>query len=149
MKDENELCQRQKTTLTAMSLSLALSIVIMPNAVAEDATAPKAPVAQALSKDDEAVFIRVQKIVVKQMNQKAENVKLESRLVQDLGVDSLDSVEIQLALEKEFQTLIPYEHVERWKSINDIVAYLSKLSDSVKTSPQAKPLETRKTKQVK
>ena len=59
---------------------------------------------------------RVKKIVCEQLGAKEEDVKASSSFVDDLGADSLDTVELVMALEEEFETEIPDEHAEDRKS---------------------------------
>ena len=56
---------------------------------------------------------RVKKIIVEQLGVKAEEVKPEASFVEDLGADSLDTVELVMALEEEFETEIPDEEAEK------------------------------------
>ena len=56
---------------------------------------------------------RVKGIVVKQLGVKEEEIKNESKFIDDLGADSLDTVELVMALEEEFETEIPDEEAEK------------------------------------
>ena len=56
---------------------------------------------------------RVKKIVAEQLGVKEEEVKNEASFVEDLGADSLDTVELVMALEEEFETEIPDEEAEK------------------------------------
>ena len=56
---------------------------------------------------------RVKKIVAEQLGVKEEEVKAEASFVDDLGADSLDTVELVMALEEEFETEIPDEEAEK------------------------------------
>jgi len=56
---------------------------------------------------------RVKKIIIEQLGVKEEEVKHESSFVDDLGADSLDTVELVMALEEEFDTEIPDEEAEK------------------------------------
>jgi len=56
---------------------------------------------------------RVKKIVAEQLDVKEEEIKNESSFVDDLGADSLDTVELVMALEEEFETEIPDEEDEK------------------------------------
>lgn len=56
---------------------------------------------------------RVKKIIIEQLGVKEEEVKNESSFVDDLGADSLDTVELVMALEEEFDTEIPDEEAEK------------------------------------
>jgi acyl carrier protein len=67
---------------------------------------------------------RVKKIVVEQLGVKEDEVKADASFVDDLGADSLDTVELVMALEEEFDTEIPDEDAEKILTINDAVNYI-------------------------
>lgn len=67
---------------------------------------------------------RVKKIVVEQLGVKEDEVTTEASFVDDLGADSLDTVELVMALEEEFETEIPDEDAEKIVTINDAVSYI-------------------------
>ena len=67
---------------------------------------------------------RVKKIIVEQLGVKEEEVKPEASFVEDLGADSLDTVELVMALEEEFDIEIPDEKAAEIKTVQDIVDYI-------------------------
>jgi acyl carrier protein len=67
---------------------------------------------------------RVKKIVVEQLGVKEEEVTTDASFVDDLGADSLDTVELVMALEEEFETEIPDEDAEKIITIKDAVSYI-------------------------
>ena len=67
---------------------------------------------------------RVKKIVVEQLGVKEEDVNITSSFVDDLGADSLDTVELVMALEEEFNTEIPDEQAEKITTIQEAVKYI-------------------------
>ena len=67
---------------------------------------------------------RVQKIVCEQLGVKEEEVTTESSFVNDLGADSLDTVELVMALEEEFETEIPDEEAEKITTVQQAIAYI-------------------------
>ncbi|NVJ49183.1 MAG: acyl carrier protein [Gammaproteobacteria bacterium] len=67
---------------------------------------------------------RVKKIVVEQLGVKEEEVTAESSFVDDLGADSLDTVELVMALEEEFDTEIPDEEAEKISTVQAAVDYI-------------------------
>jgi acyl carrier protein len=67
---------------------------------------------------------RVAKIVVEQLGVKEEEVKSEASFVDDLGADSLDTVELVMALEEEFDTEIPDEEAEKITTVQAAVDYI-------------------------
>ncbi|MFL0806870.1 MAG: acyl carrier protein [Oceanobacter sp.] len=69
---------------------------------------------------------RVKKIVAEQLGVKEEDVKAESSFVDDLGADSLDTVELVMALEEEFETEIPDEEAEKLTTVQVAIDYVVK-----------------------
>ncbi|MGA1206564.1 MAG: acyl carrier protein [Gammaproteobacteria bacterium] len=67
---------------------------------------------------------RVKKIVCEQLGVKEEEVTIESSFVNDLGADSLDTVELVMALEEEFETEIPDEEAEKITTVQQAIAYI-------------------------
>ncbi len=67
---------------------------------------------------------RVKKIVVEQLGVKEEEVSAESSFVDDLGADSLDTVELVMALEEEFDTEIPDEEAEKISTVQAAIDYV-------------------------
>ena len=72
---------------------------------------------------------RVKKIVVEQLGVKEEEVTLEASFVDDLGADSLDTVELVMALEEEFETEIPDEDAEKITTVQQAVDYVTSHKD--------------------
>jgi acyl carrier protein len=67
---------------------------------------------------------RVRKIVIEQLGVKEEEVKSTSSFVNDLGADYLDTVELVMALEEEFETEIPDEDAEKLTSVQEAIDYI-------------------------
>lgn len=67
---------------------------------------------------------RVQGLISKSLKIPEDNVKLESSFVDDLGADSLDIVELVMAMEDEFQIDIPDKDAESIKTVQDAVSYI-------------------------
>lgn len=67
---------------------------------------------------------RVTDIVVEQLGLERDKVRPESKFVDDLGADSLDTVELVMALEEEFDIEIPDEEAEKITSLKDAIAYV-------------------------
>ncbi len=67
---------------------------------------------------------RVKKIVCEQLGVKEEEVTTESSFVNNLGADSLDTVELVMALEEEFETEIPDEEAEKITTVQQAIAYI-------------------------
>ncbi|MFB2921769.1 MULTISPECIES: acyl carrier protein [Aerosakkonema] len=76
-------------------------------------------------------FEKVQKIVADQLSVEASDVKPEADFANDLGADSLDTVELVMALEEEFDIEIPDEDAEKIRTVQDAVNYIN---DKVATS---------------
>lgn len=68
---------------------------------------------------------RVKKIVVEQLGIKEDEAKNEASFVDDLGADSLDTVELVMALEEEFDTEIPDEDAENITTIQQAIDYIN------------------------
>ena len=71
------------------------------------------------------MFERVKKIIVAQLDIDESQVTLDSSFVDDLGADSLDVVELIMALEQEFDIEIPDEDAEKIITVNDAVQYVT------------------------
>ena len=69
---------------------------------------------------------KVKKIITKYLGVKEEKIKPESNFVTDLGADSIDLVEILMALEEEFSVSIPDEVIPEVKTVAELVAYIDK-----------------------
>jgi acyl carrier protein len=67
---------------------------------------------------------RVKKIVVEQLGVKEDEVSGESSFVDDLGADSLDTVELVMALEEEFNCEIPDEEAEKITTVQQAIGYI-------------------------
>ena len=63
-------------------------------------------------------------IIAEQLGVDEEEVKLETNLAKDLEADSLDAVEIIMAIEDEFDIEVPDEDAEKFATVNDIVSYV-------------------------
>ncbi len=68
---------------------------------------------------------RVKKIVAEQLGVKEEDVKADASFVEDLGADSLDTVELVMALEEEFETEIPDEEAEKITTVQLAINYIN------------------------
>ena len=73
----------------------------------------------------EEIFAKVQKIVSEQLGVDASEVKPEASFANDLGADSLDTVELVMALEEEFDIEIPDEAAEEIATVQNAVDYIS------------------------
>ena len=70
------------------------------------------------------IYDRIKKIIVEQLDVEEEDVKPESSFVDDLGADSLDTVELVMALEEEFSIEIPDEAAEKITTVQSAVDYI-------------------------
>jgi len=73
---------------------------------------------------------RVKKIVAEQLGVNEADVKSESSFVNDLGADSLDTVELVMALEEEFECEIPDEEAEKIATVQQAIDYIKSHSKS-------------------
>jgi acyl carrier protein len=67
---------------------------------------------------------RVRKLVCEQLGVKEEEVTIEASFVEDLGADSLDTVELVMALEEEFETEIQDEEAEKITTVKEAINYI-------------------------
>lgn len=74
----------------------------------------------------QTIFLRIRPIIAKQLEIDEDKITLTSKIAQDLGADSLDSIELVMALEDEFYIEILDTESEKMKTVEDIVAYLVK-----------------------
>ncbi len=74
-----------------------------------------------------ATFDDVKAVVVEQLSVDADSVKMESKIIEDLGADSLDVVELIMALEEKFDIEIPDTDAEKLIKIEDVVKYIDTL----------------------
>ena len=70
------------------------------------------------------LFEKVKNIIAEQLDAEVSEITMETSMMKDLDADSLDAVEIMMALEDEFGITIPDEDAEGFKNIGDIVTYL-------------------------
>ncbi|MDR0787516.1 MAG: acyl carrier protein [Gemmatimonadota bacterium] len=69
---------------------------------------------------------KVKEIIINELGVEAEKVTSEASFVEDLGADSLDTVELVMAFEEEFGIEIPDEDAEKMQTVGDAVDYISK-----------------------
>jgi acyl carrier protein len=74
-----------------------------------------------------ALFDDVKEVVVEQLNVNPDEVKEESKFVEDLGADSLDVVELVMALEEKFDIEIPDEDAEKIATVNDAIKFIENI----------------------
>ena len=67
---------------------------------------------------------RVKDIIVEQLGVKPEQVVPEAKFIEDLGADSLDTVELVMALEEEFGIEVPDEQAEKLQSVGDVIKHI-------------------------
>lgn len=77
-----------------------------------------------------ATFDDVKAVVVEQLSIDADAVKMESKIIEDLGADSLDVVELIMALEEKFEVEIPDSDAEKLIKIEDVVNYIDNLKNN-------------------
>ena len=80
----------------------------------------------------EAVADRVRAIIAEQLGVKLEEVTDQASFIEDLGADSLDTVELVMALEEEFGIEIPDEDAEKMGSVGDSIKYIGSKTATAK-----------------
>jgi len=77
-----------------------------------------------------SLFDEVKEVIVEQLNVSPDEVKPEAKFVEDLGADSLDVVEMIMALEEKFELEIPDSEAEKIQTVQDVVDYIEKHKNS-------------------
>lgn len=72
---------------------------------------------------------KVKEIIVDQLSVNEEQVTPEAKFIEDLGADSLDTVELVMAFEEEFGIEVPDEEAEKLQTVGDVIAYIEKPKD--------------------
>lgn len=67
---------------------------------------------------------KVKEIIVEQLGVEAEQIKMDSNFIDDLGADSLDTVELIMSFEEEFEVEIPDTDAEKIKTVKDVIDYI-------------------------
>ena len=76
---------------------------------------------------DNSIEEKVRSIIVDQLGVESDKVTADAKFIEDLGADSLDTVELVMAFEENFDIEVPDEEAERLKSVADVVAYIEKV----------------------
>ncbi len=77
---------------------------------------------------DKSIEEKIRDIIVDQLGVNAEQVVPEAKFIEDLGADSLDTVELVMAFEEEFSIDVPDEEAEKLQSVNDVIRYVEEHS---------------------
>jgi acyl carrier protein len=75
------------------------------------------------------IFEKVKERISDILGVESEDITMESSFIDDLGADSLDIVELIMALEEEFEIEIPDEEAEKIQSVSDVVEYIKEHTD--------------------
>ena len=75
--------------------------------------------------DHDEIYEKVKEVIIDQLNVEEDDVTEDAAFVDDLGADSLDIVELVMALEEQFSVSIPDEQAEKIKTVNDAVSFIS------------------------
>ncbi|MEM9481024.1 MAG: acyl carrier protein [Verrucomicrobiota bacterium] len=67
---------------------------------------------------------KVKEIIVEQLGVNPEQVTREAKFIEDLGADSLDTVELVMAFEEEFNVEVPDEEAEKLQTVGDVITYI-------------------------
>ena len=87
-------------------------------------TTPFSQFIQIITMSEKSIEAKVRDIIVEQLGVTAEQVTLNASFIEDLGADSLDTVELVMAFEEEFGIEIPDEEAEKIVTIKDAVHYI-------------------------
>lgn len=75
---------------------------------------------------DKTIAEKVKDIITDQLNVELEQVTPEAKFIEDLGADSLDTVELVMAFEEEFDIEVPDEEAEKLVAVSDVISYVEK-----------------------
>jgi acyl carrier protein len=73
---------------------------------------------------EKSIEQKVKDIIVEQLGVNADQVTADAKFIEDLGADSLDTVELVMALEEEFGIEVPDEEAEKLQSVGDVIKYI-------------------------
>lgn len=76
---------------------------------------------------DNSIEEKVRSIIVDQLGVESDKVTADAKFIEDLGADSLDTVELVMAFEENFDIEVPDEEAEKLQSMADVVAYIEKV----------------------
>jgi acyl carrier protein len=76
------------------------------------------------SPEREAIETRVKEIIGEHLGVERDEILPESRFIEDLGADSLDIVELVMALEEEYEVEVPDEDAEKLRTVGDVIGYI-------------------------
>ena len=76
---------------------------------------------------DNSIEEKVRSIIVDQLGVESDKVTADAKFIEDLGADSLDTVELVMAFDENFQIEVPDEEAEKLQSVADVVAYIEKV----------------------
>ena len=74
--------------------------------------------------EEKSIEDRIRTIIAEQLGVKPEQITPEAKFIEDLGADSLDTVELVMALEEEFGNEIPDEDAEKLISVGDVIRFI-------------------------
>ena len=76
---------------------------------------------------DNSIEEKVRSIIVDQLGVESDKVTADAKFIEDLGADSLDTVELVMAFEENFDIEVPDEEAEKLQSVADVVTYIEKV----------------------
>ena len=76
---------------------------------------------------DNSIEEKVRSIIVEQLGVESDKVTADAKFIEDLGADSLDTVELVMAFEENFDIEVPDEEAEKLQCVADVVAYIEKV----------------------
>jgi acyl carrier protein len=73
---------------------------------------------------EQSIEDKVKEIIVEQLGVNPEQVTPQAKFIEDLGADSLDTVELVMAFEEEFNVEVPDEEAEKLQTVGDVIKYI-------------------------
>ena len=122
----NLMHPKSRTSLTAMGAAVSLAVAV-PACDRNDATSATNEQTEAVAPESRSIHDAVEKIVAEILGTNAPKITPDSRFIEDLGADSLDAVEIAMALEEEFDLMITDEAAEKMTKVSDVTEYITRV----------------------
>jgi acyl carrier protein len=121
---KNLMEPNSRSRLTAIGAAASLAIAL-PACERKNEGAPPRNPTEANSPANPSIQRSVEKVVAEILGANAPKITPDSRFVEDLGADSLDAVEIVMALEEEFDLMIADEAAAKMAKVSDVTTYIS------------------------
>jgi len=72
------------------------------------------------------IALKIKRLIIEKLDVQESEITNEASFIKDLGIDSIDQVELLMDVEKEFKITIPYEEIEKLTTVGSLIEYLTK-----------------------